>query len=207
MENNSKKINLPFFKNDLNNLYVLSNVSQETWKGARLSAGPVVIQGLSHFNNTELIVSGTELSTSGTNGYYQSTPRPDDPERKQITVRIKTNGLKGKLDWSYNLKPRSFSFNVDFITFEVKKNKNYQYSRRGYNYYDNDYIRSEQNNIDTNVYVGDIQIKSSKLSVCENEKEFVNFVLSEYLKTVLKDSLKNSLAKKFQNDNFVMNYC
>lgn len=207
MEKNSKKINSIFLKNDFDNLYVLSNVSLETWKGVSLSAGPIVLQGLSHFNSTELIVSGTEISTTGSSGYYHSTPRPDDPEKKQITVRIKTNRLKGKVDWSYNLKLRSFSFFVDFIMFEVKKSKSYQYSHHydRYSYPQDKYSRSEQDSIDIDVHFGNIQIKSSKSSVCENEKEFVNFVLSEYLKTVVKKSLKNSLAGKLQNNSSVVN--
>ncbi|XP_065212321.1 uncharacterized protein LOC135839959 isoform X2 [Planococcus citri] len=201
----SKKINLPFLNNDFNNLYVIQNVSLDTWKGISLSAGPIVIKGISHFNSTELSVSGTELSSPEYDGQYLSTPRYDDPERKDITVRIKTNGLKGKLDWSYNSKQRSFPFSIDFILFEIKKSKVYSYTRV-YNRYGNDkYSRSDENKMNVDLYMGNIQIKSSKSSVCENEKEFVNFVLSEYLKTIVKDSLKNSLDKKLQNNPSVVN--
>ncbi|KAL6959062.1 hypothetical protein U1Q18_048143, partial [Sarracenia purpurea var. burkii] len=73
------------------------------------SKGPFIINGLSSFNSTKFNVSENE----GTN--------PDDAKIKEITVEIKTNHLKGKVDYLHHSEPLTVSFVLEFIKFEVKK--------------------------------------------------------------------------------------
>ncbi|XP_065211146.1 uncharacterized protein LOC135839169 isoform X1 [Planococcus citri] len=215
-DKNSKKINLPFLNTNLNHLYVIPDAKLDTWRKVPLSAGPIVIDGLADFNSTEFIATESEISSPDSNGKYYSTPSPyDDPEMKEITIRIKTNDLKGKLDWSYNFKKRSFPFSVEFIQFEIKKTISFSYvsvennhNMNTYNrFYDerstssSRYIKSNQERVDVNVYLGNLLIKSTNSKICENESEFVNFVLSEYLKTVIANSLQILLNKKLQNES------
>lgn len=96
VERNSKILGFPV---DFNNLYVLSSVTLDTWKGVRLSMGPIVFGGLSHFNSTEFTISEIEEpSIDYRDGYYYNPPTPDDQGSEEKRIRIKTNGLKGKLD-------------------------------------------------------------------------------------------------------------
>ncbi|XP_065213788.1 uncharacterized protein LOC135840956 [Planococcus citri] len=208
MGKNSKNINSPFLNKDIsdfNNVYVIQNIPIESWKGISQSSGSIIIKGISHFNSIEVDISATDLSSPSDDGFFYSFP--DYQEKKEMTLRFVTNGLRGKLNWSYNSKQTSFSFFIDFIQFEIKKKKIYKYK----NIFASDdryniimCVRNEENMMNVDVYLGDVRFKSS--GDCEKQNEFMNFILSEYLKSIVKDSLKNSLEKKLQN-NYFGKYC
>ncbi|XP_065211147.1 uncharacterized protein LOC135839169 isoform X2 [Planococcus citri] len=207
IENYSKKINWSSSNSDFNHLYAIPNVSLVSWEGVNLRIGPMVVKGISQFSSIELSILGTELASAGDSGLFYSTPRYDDPEQKEMTVRIKTSGLKGKLDWSYNSKQRSFPFFIDSVLFEIEKNKTSKFTpvhwpyspRKSYNKW---YSRSEEDTVNVDVLLGNIKIESP--SFREDKKEFVNFALLEHLKMFVKDSLKNSLANKLKNNSSIV---
>ncbi|KAL6959061.1 hypothetical protein U1Q18_048142 [Sarracenia purpurea var. burkii] len=60
------------------------------------SKGPFIINGLSSFNSTKFIVSENGGAS------------PDDAEIKEITVEIKTNHLKSKVDYLHHSEPNHF---------------------------------------------------------------------------------------------------
>ncbi|XP_065211554.1 uncharacterized protein LOC135839459 [Planococcus citri] len=176
-----KKVNLPYFNNFLNNLYVIPEMKVDTWQGITISAGPIVIDGFS-FNSTEFTVSQT---------YVPNCCRP-----KQLISRLKTGSLKGKFDWNYNLGVSNdnennstsvFFFAIDNILFENVFST--------YNRHYGGFTQSME------VYLGKTKLRPSKSISDITEVKFAEFVLSEYLKSAISDSLKSSLSAEKTDDS------
>ncbi|XP_065211553.1 uncharacterized protein LOC135839458 [Planococcus citri] len=212
----SEKFTSPSSTDDLSNIYVISKETKETWKGVNLTLGPIIIQGLSEFNSIEMIISGTELSTSLKSADHDlstQSVKNNVSETKEATVRIRTNGLRGRLNWKFDLKPiRSFSFFIDSILFEIRKSKSFRDKREAATtvpkyFYPYNESATDANKLDINLVLGNININSSSSNsnIGEIEREFVNFVLTEYLKTILNDTLIKSFNDKLQNNPSVVN--
>lgn len=201
-DKNSKTVDLQCRNDDLRNLY-LSPKFDKFFVERFTGIGPILTAGLCSFNNTQIIVSRNEAP------YV-------DPKIREIAVKIRTNELKGRVDFSYKSEPLSFIYMLEFIEVEVKIRNALQYESNSQNHADDKFGEQHYypNNvkIQVNVHAGDIRSKLQSVSVVRKVIPRHQAALASLCRSFTSEirlhilvSLNEILNKKFQNKSLFWN--
>lgn len=188
----------------LNNLYIASGIKlqkmptislciAQSFKPqsghiTTLNPGPVVIEGLTNFSNIEATYS-----------FVDNLLKRKDYDKTMI-IRIKSGKLNGKFAWNYDMRQNDiesnhnieFIFNVHCVEIEIKINrfcKDVQCSKYQLN---DPEIRVNLRKIRFTPQLPD--------TYCMHEGKLVEDVLYEYLESTIGESLRDSIARKI-NEN------
>lgn len=160
-------------------LYVINDRKYDSWLQLNLTTGPAIIEGLTNFDQIDFHICDVSFQD------FNSMPCINE-----LSLRMISNSLKGKFMWLYNhtvidSPELTYPFTMDY--FEIKCNMKPVLD-------DNPGFNVVMTTIEINF--GEMKVFTSDLNNSDDEKNFINAILSDHLEYLITYWLNETLSSK-----------
>ncbi|XP_065213081.1 uncharacterized protein LOC135840455 isoform X2 [Planococcus citri] len=164
----------------ISEIYVIPDINNDSWNTVDLAVGPAIIENLTHFSQIDFQIWDVSFQN------FQNLPC-----RNELSFRFITDLLHGKMKWSYNSTQHNspsltYSFSVGYFEIRCEMKPVLEPENIGLNL------------VKTSVQVnlGQVRVVTSEQNQDEEEKNFIDSILSDYLELLIKHWLHKSVTEK-----------